>query len=95
MKKYTTILFALALAGTLFTGCRKKNVEPTTMPPVSTEPSSMATTAPTTAPTQTPSSAPAQTESMPNEDGTMPGQESEPSASGETQERRRTIPHRN
>lgn len=71
MKKSMAITLVLAMALTLFTGCRRKKTEPTTVPTATS--TTQVTSQPTTRPSTTPSGIP-NTPSDPMED-IIPGNE--------------------
>jgi len=73
MKRYSIFILTLILAASLMTGCRRKNMEPTTNP----------TTMPTTLPETTPATQPAPT-TMPTTSPVMPSTEDPMNATTES-----------
>lgn len=71
MKRSFIIILTLVLTATVFTGCRRKKVEPTTAP--TTMPTTAPTAEPTTAPTTRPTTAPTTQPTTPSENETIEG----------------------
>ncbi len=97
MKRIALYILTLAALCTLFTGCRdKKPSTPTTMPPVTTQPTTAPTTEATTTPTMAPTTeAPAQPSSGATDPSGDTGSTPAESTGGAGEEARRILPRRN